>query len=84
MLYRDKSPFPHQRRVVKEFVGMNYFEVKIDGRSLGYYKKDARGKFIRDRKLFHELEITEYNKSHLQVGLEQYIDGNLIYKYKDK
>lgn len=37
---------------------------------------------MRDRKLFHELEITEYNKSHLQVGLEQYIDGKLIYKYK--
>ena len=28
---------------------VNYFEVKIDGRSLGYYNKDARSKFIRDR-----------------------------------
>lgn len=63
---------------------MSYFEVIIDGRSLGYYNKDARRKFIRDRKLFHELAITEYNKSHLQVGLEQYIDGNLINKYKDR
>lgn len=63
---------------------MSYFEVLIDGRSLGYYNKDARSKFIRDRKLFHELEIIEYNKSHLQVGLEQYLDGKLIYKYKEK
>lgn len=63
---------------------MSYFEVRIDGRSLGYYTKAHRNKFIRDRKLFHELEITEYNKSHLQVGLEQYLDGKLIYKYKEK
>lgn len=62
---------------------MSYFEVSIDGRSLGYYRKEHRDKFVRDRKLFHELNIAEYNKSHLMVGLEQYIDGKLIYKYKE-
>ena len=32
----------------------------------------------------HSLVVLMYNNQHLNIGCEEYLDGKLIYKYKEK
>lgn len=63
----------------------DYYIISKDGREVGMFDRVGKDIFTRDEKKHcHILEVARYNENDINIGLEQYIDGRLIYEYKEK
>ena len=62
----------------------DYYTISKDGRDMGMFDRVEKDLFVQDEKRHcHILNVARYNENHLNVGLEQYLDGRLIYAYKE-
>lgn len=61
-----------------------YYEITADGEGQGKFDRRDKDQFIKDfRNDYHEIAVAYYNSEHLNVGAEIYIDGKLIYQYRE-
>lgn len=63
---------------------MSYYVIYVDGRRIREFDREDKEQFVRDTKYYcHRLVVLMYNQNHLNIGCEEYLDGRLIYKYKE-
>ena len=61
-----------------------YYEIYCDHNRIGCFDRIGKDSFVQDnKKKYHLLQVVYYDKNHLNVGCEDYIDGKLIYSYSN-
>ncbi len=63
----------------------NYYVIWVDGKRIREFDREEMMLFVKETKDYcHSLVVLMYNNQHLNIGCEEYLDGKLIYKYKEK
>ena len=62
-----------------------YYTIFVDGQFRGNFGREEKEDFVKNHKnKCHHLDIVYYNDNHRNIGCEEYIEGKLIYEYKEK
>lgn len=61
-----------------------YYEIYCDHNRIGRFDRVGKDSFVQDnKKKYHLLQVIHYDENNLNVGCEDYVDGKLIYSYKE-
>lgn len=62
-----------------------YYEIYVDDEYRGVFDRNGKEDFVKEyKRKCHHLVVTYYSNEHRNIGCEEYIEGKLVYEYKEQ